>query len=138
MVLLFALMFAFGFAPKSTAIVLPFLVVIMMLTAMGLGSFSGALAVQYRDIKHAQTFGIQLFMYAAPVVYPTSLVPEAYRLLYAVNPMVGVIEGFRSALLQTQPMPWDLIAVGTVSAFVIAAGGIFYFRRMEKYFADVA
>jgi lipopolysaccharide transport system permease protein len=138
MVLLFALMVPFGFAPKSTALILPFLIVITMLTAMGLGAFSGALAIQYRDIKHAQAFGIQLFMYAAPVVYPTSLVPEAYRLLYAVNPMVGVIEGFRSALLQTQPMPWDLIAVGTVSAFVVATGGILYFRRMEKYFADVA
>jgi lipopolysaccharide transport system permease protein len=138
MVLLFALMVPFGFAPTSTALILPFLIVITMLTAMGLGAFSGALAIQYRDIKHAQAFGIQLFMYAAPVVYPTSLVPEAYRLLYAVNPMVGVIEGFRSALLQTQPMPWDLIAVGTVSAFVVATGGILYFRRMEKYFADVA
>jgi lipopolysaccharide transport system permease protein len=137
-VILFGLMLWFGFVPTIYVVVLPPLILIMMMTAMGLGAWAAALAIQYRDIKHALSFGIQLFMYAAPVVYPASLIPDAYRLLYALNPMVGVIEGFRSALLQTQPMPWDLIAVGTVSALLIGVTGILFFRRMERHFADVA
>ena len=84
------------------------------------------------------TFVVQLLMYAAPVVYPTSLIPERYQLLYAINPMVGVIEGFRAALLGTRAMPWDFIAVGTASALVIALTGALYFRRKERVFADVA
>jgi lipopolysaccharide transport system permease protein len=76
-------------------------------------------------------------MYAAPVVYPASLVPDQYRLLYALNPMVGVIEGFRSAILATNPMPWDLISVGTISAVIIALSGALFFKRREKFFADV-
>jgi lipopolysaccharide transport system permease protein len=138
MVILFGFMLWFGFLPSASALVLPFLIIITMITAMGLGSFAGALAIQYRDVKHAMSFGVQLLMYAAPVVYPTSLVPEPYRLFYALNPMVGVIEGFRSALLQTQPMPWDLIGVGTASALFVGAAGVFYFRQLEKHFADVA
>jgi lipopolysaccharide transport system permease protein len=137
-VILFGLMLWFGFVPTIYVVVLPPLILIMMMTAMGLGAWAAALAIQYRDIKHALSFGIQLFMYAAPVVYPASLIPDAYRLLYALNPMVGVIEGFRSALLQTQPMPWDLIAVGTASALLIGVTGILFFRRMERHFADVA
>ena len=97
-----------------------------------------ALAVQYRDVKYGMAFLVQLMMYAAPVVYPSSIVPDKYLLLYALNPMVGVIEGFRSALLGTNPMPWDLIAIGSVSAIIIATTGAFYFRRMEGVFADVA
>jgi lipopolysaccharide transport system permease protein len=97
-----------------------------------------ALAVQYRDVKHAMNFVVQLLMYAAPVVYPASLIPERYQLLYALNPMVGVIEGFRSALLGTRAMPWDFLAVGAASALAIACLGMLYFRRRERLFADVA
>jgi len=109
----------------------------MMLTASGMGMWLTALSVQYRDINYAMSFVIQLLMYAAPVVYPTSNVPEQFRIFYALNPMVGVIEGFRSALLGTIPMPWDWIAVGTGVAVVIMLSGVFYFRRMERIFADV-
>jgi len=97
-----------------------------------------ALAIQYRDIQHGMSFGIRLLMYAAPVVYPLSLIPDQYRLIYGLNPMAGVIEGFRAALLGTRPMPWDLIGVGTISAIIIALSGAVYFRRMERFFADVA
>ena len=77
-------------------------------------------------------------MYASPVVYPTSVVPESLRLLYGINPMVGVIEGFRSALLGTNPMPWELLGIGTLTALVLFISGAIYFRRMERVFADVA
>jgi lipopolysaccharide transport system permease protein len=77
-------------------------------------------------------------MYLSPVVYSASLVPERFRLLYALNPMVGVIEGFRSALLGTTPMPWGMIAVGALSATALLLSGMLYFRRMERHFADVA
>jgi lipopolysaccharide transport system permease protein len=108
-----------------------------MLTAAGIGMWLTALAVQYRDVNYAMGFAVQLLMYAAPVVYPASSVPEEFRLLYGLFPMAGVIEGFRSALLGTQPMPWDLLAVGSVTAMLVALSGAFYFRRMERIFADV-
>lgn len=79
-----------------------------------------------------------MLMYAAPVVYPASIVPQQYQRLYAINPMVGVIEGFRSALLSTREMPWDFLAIGAVSATIIFLSGAYYFRRKERIFADVA
>jgi lipopolysaccharide transport system permease protein len=97
-----------------------------------------ALAIQYRDIKYAVPFLSQILLYAAPVVWPVSLVPDKYRLIYGLYPMAGIIEGFRSALLGTNPMPWDLIAMGTLSTAVLLLSGAFYFRKMEKIFADVA
>ena len=137
MLILFALMLWFGFFPTIWTLTLPLLILLMMLTAAGLGMWLTALAVQYRDINYAMGFVIQLLMYAAPVVYPARNVPAQYRLLYGLNPMVGVIEGFRSALLGTNPMPWDFLLVGTLTALVIAISGALYFRRMERVFADV-
>lgn len=116
---------------------IPLLIILMMLTASGIGMWLTALAVQYRDISYALGFGVQLLMYAAPVVYPASNVPEQFRLWYGLFPMAGVIEGFRSALLSTNPMPWDLIGVGTACATVLFLTGTMYFRRMETVFADV-
>ena len=110
----------------------------MILTAAGLGMWLTALAIQYRDVKHAMSFVVQLLMYAAPVVYPTSLIPEKWQYAYALNPMVGVIEGFRSALLGTRPMPWDFIAIGITTSLLIAITGAIYFRNKERIFADVA
>ena len=138
LILLFAIMAWYRSAPSVWALALPLLILLMVLTASGLGMWFTALAIQYRDIKYAMSFVTQLGMYASPVVYPASLIPEQYRLFYALNPMVGVIEGFRSALLSTNPMPWDLIGVGTLTAALVAIGGAFYFRRMERIFADVA
>jgi homopolymeric O-antigen transport system permease protein len=97
-----------------------------------------AMAIQYRDIKHAIPFLSQVLMYAAPVAWPASLIPAKYRLVYGLFPMAAVIEGFRSSLLGTTPMPWDLILAGTVSAMGIAVIGALYFRRTERIFADVA
>ena len=118
----------FGIAPTIWVLILPLLMLLMMLTAAGLGMWLSALLVQYRDINYGMSFA---------VLYPASLVPDQYRLFYGINPMVGVIEGFRSALLSTNAMPWDLIAAGSITATVIALSGAFYFRRMERVFADV-
>ena len=138
LLLLFGLMIWFRSMLTVWVLALPLLVLLMVATAGGLGMWLSALAVQYRDIKYAMTFAVQLLMYASPVVYPASLIPDQYRLLYALNPMVGLIEGFRSALLGTNPMPWDLIAVGGMVAVAVVVTGAFYFRRMESIFADVA
>lgn len=135
---LLLLMAADGRLPTWNVVFLPALVALMMLTAAGMGAWLTALAVQYRDVKYGVAFLVQLLMYAAPVVYPTSYVPEGWRNLYALNPMVGVIEGFRSALLGTIPMPWAWIGIGTVSSLLVAVTGALYFRRRERVFADVA
>lgn len=138
MVILFGLMAWFGVWPTAGILALPLLILLMMVTAAGIGMWLTALAVQYRDVNYAIGFVVQLLMYAAPVVYPTSLIPERLQLLYALNPMVGVIEGFRSALLGTRPMPWSFLAVGAVTALAVALSGALYFRTRERVFADVA
>jgi len=137
LILLVGLMIWFKIAPTIWVLTLPLLILLMMLTAAGLGMWLTALAVQYRDVNYGMKFAIQLLMYASPVVYPASLIPDQFRLLYGLNPMAGVIEGFRAALLGTRPMPLDLIAVGSVTAFAVALSGVFYFRRTERVFADV-
>ena len=137
-VILGLMMAWYGIVPTANIVFLPMLIVLMILTASGIGMWLSALAVQYRDVKHATVFLVQLMMYAAPVVWPASLIPEAYRLAYGLYPMAGVIEGFRAALIGTQPMPWDFIGMGALAAAVVALSGAFYFRRMERVFADVA
>lgn len=138
LVMLSALLAIYRVPPNWGVAVLPLLVALMAVTAAGLGLWLTATAIQYRDVQYGMNFGVQLLMYATPVVYPASLVPERYQYFYAINPMVGVIEGFRSALLGTRTMPWDLIAIGSVSAVLIALGGMLYFRSKERLFADVA
>lgn len=138
MVLLFGMMAWYGVMPSIGILMLPVLVLLMMLAAAGISMWLTALAIQYRDVKYAIGFLIQMLMYAAPVVYPTSIIPEQYRGFYAINPMVGVIEGFRSCLLGTRPMPWDFLAIGSVTAVVLFVSGAYYFRRKERVFADVA
>lgn len=141
-VIIFLLMAWFGIMPTAQVIYLPLLIGLMMLSAAGVGLWLAAMSVRYRDVKHAMPFLTQILMYAAPVVWSGSLIAERFgqtgRLIFGLYPMVGVIEGFRSALLNTAPMPWDMIAVGTLSAAVIFVTGLFYFRRMEASFADVA
>ncbi len=143
--ILLVLMAWYGIAPTVYALFLPVLILLMILTAAGVGMWLSALAIQYRDVNHAMVFVSQLLMYAAPVVWATSEITGKYpewgeviRLFYGIYPMAGVIEGFRAALLGTTPMPWDLIGIGALSALAIALSGAFYFRRMERIFADVA
>lgn len=147
MAVLGTLMVLYGVVPTWNVIFLPLLIAIMIVTATGVALWLTALAVQYRDIKHAMGFVIQILMYSAPVVYPTSLIPNTFevmgttvnpRLLYAANPMVGVIEGFRASLLGTQPMPWAMILIGATSAIFFFLSGAVFFHRKERLFADVA
>lgn len=143
--ILAVLMAGYGVAPPLNVIYLPLLLGMMVLTAAGIGLWFSALTIQYRDVKHAMQFMTQLLMYAAPVVWPASLLTEKFpewggviRYVYGLYPMAGVIEGFRASLLGTTPMPWDLIGVGAASALLIALSGALYFRRTERVFADVA
>ena len=135
---LFGMMLIYQRPPTWQIVFLPLLIAIMTLTAAGMGMFLSSLAIQYRDIKHAMTFIVQLLMYTAPVVYPTTLVPEWLQPYYAMNPMVGVIEGFRAALLGTREMPWGWIAIGAITSSIIFMAGLLQFRQQERVFADVA
>lgn len=140
--ILIGFMIYYGFAPTIYVFILPFLIVIMMLSSVGLGMILSAMAVQYRDVKHAMTFAVQLLMYTAPVIYSASAVEKKFgstvSFFYGLNPMVGVIEGFRAALLGTTPMPWHYIIPGSIVAIIMAVIGAFYFKKMERTFADVA
>lgn len=119
-------------------IFLPVFIIILLLFSIGLGMILSAMAVQYRDIKHAMTFLTQILMYLAPVVYPASNVPQNIQWIYALNPMVGVIEGFRSVLLHTGHVPWNWVLTGGLISLLFFLAGILYFRKMERVFADVA
>jgi lipopolysaccharide transport system permease protein len=124
-------------APGWGLLLVPILLIQLLCCSLGLGLIFSAMAVQYRDIRYALTFVVQLLMYAAPVVYSTTAVPEEYQLLYSFNPMVGVVEGFRAGFLG-RPMPWQWIWPGALSSAVLFAFGLTYFRKMERLFADVA
>ncbi len=136
--ILLGMMIWFGVKPTIWALMVPVFIILMMLTAAGVGMWLTALSIQYRDIQYGSNFFVQLLMYASPVIYATSIIPEKYQILYALNPMVGVIEGFRAALLGTRAMPWDLLGVGSLMAVAFFLSGALYFRAMERYFADVA
>jgi lipopolysaccharide transport system permease protein len=123
--------------PGWGVLFLPLLIIQLLMCSLGIGMFLSALAVKYRDVKHALTFVVQLLLYAAPVVYSTTAVPERFVGFYILNPMVGVIEGFRAAFLD-RPMPWEWIWPGSIVAVVFFVFGMMYFRRMERIFADVA
>lgn len=112
------------------------LLLLALITSLGVGLWLSGLNVQFRDVRYAVPFLTQFWMYVTPVVYPASLVPEQWRALYALNPMVGVIEGFRWALLGTSAFP-SSIWISTVAAFLLLLSGAYYFRRLEKTFADV-
>jgi lipopolysaccharide transport system permease protein len=135
---LVGMMVYYRVAPSSNIIFMPLLLLMMVLTSAGVGMGLSALAIQYRDVRHAMQFSMQILMYAAPVVWPVSKLPEVYRLWYGLYPMAGVIEGFRAALLNTGPMPWDLIGMGSITAVISFLAGALYFRRTERIFADVA
>jgi lipopolysaccharide transport system permease protein len=128
----------YGLAPSPSVVALPLLVVIMVATAAGVGLWLSVLAIQYRDVKFAMQFAVQILMYAAPVVWPASLVPQHLRVVYGLYPMAGVIEGMRAALLGHNPFPWDLVGIGAMVAASILVSGVVYFRYSERVLADVA
>jgi lipopolysaccharide transport system permease protein len=139
MLLLFGMMAWYHIAPTPLSIVLvPLLLVVSALLATGVGAWLAALNIKYRDVKYVLPFLVQLWMYASPIVYPSSIVPERVRWLYALNPMVGIIEGFRSALLGTSNTGWGAIGLSIGTGLLIFLAGTMYFRRSERHFADIA
>ncbi len=139
--ILIGMMFYYNIFPNFNLIFLPVLILLMVLSSMGIGMWLSSMAIQYRDVKFAIGFASSFLLYAAPVVFPASLILDKFGyefyLLYGLYPMAGVIEGFRASLLGFKPMPWDLITIGSISSLIIFISGAFYFKRTERIFADV-
>jgi lipopolysaccharide transport system permease protein len=123
--------------PTLNVLWLPLFVLLALVTSLGVGLWLSALNVEYRDVRYVVPFITQFWLFATPIAYPSSLLSEPWRTIYGLNPMVGVVEGFRWALLRTNTAPGPIIAVSSATAFVILVTGAFYFRRMEKTFADI-
>jgi lipopolysaccharide transport system permease protein len=136
-VVLLAMMPWFGITPTVHVVWLPAFLLLAIVTALGAGFFLAALNVEYRDVRYVVPFLIQCWMFATPIAYPSSLLPEPWRTVYGLNPMAGVIEGFRWALLGTGDAPGPMLAVSTVIAVLLLVAGTLYFRRVERTFADV-
>jgi len=134
--LLVGVLFYYEVAPTWNLVYLPFFVLLMIAVHAGIGMWLSALAIRFRDVKFAMPFAIRMLIYSGPILYTASSIPEQYRLLYSLNPIVAVIEGYRACLLGL-PMPWEYILPGTLVAVVIFLGGAFYFRKMEHVFVDV-
>lgn len=135
-VIYLGMMFYFGFTPTIRILWLPVFLVLALMTSTGVGLWLSAINVRYRDVRYAVPFLIQLWLFASPVVYSSTLLPESWKIIYGLNPMAGVIEGFRWVLLGTDP-PGSLLSVSVVIVLVILISGAFYFRRMEETFADL-
>lgn len=136
-VVLVGMMLWFGVRPTSQCVWLVPLLLLAFTTALGVGLWLSALNVRYRDVRHTLPFLTQFWMYATPIAYPSSLLPEPWRALFGLNPMAGVVEGFRWALLGTDTAPGPMLLISSVVAAALLVGGAFYFRRMERTFADV-
>jgi lipopolysaccharide transport system permease protein len=136
-VILIGMMFFYGYLPTARILWLPAFLVLALMTALGVGLWLSALNIKYRDLRYVIPFLIQIWLFASPVVYSSSLVPKQFQLIYALNPIAGVIEGFRWSLLGTEP-PGSMITVSFAIVLLILISGAFYFRRCEKSFADVS
>src|SRR5215831_13221287 len=134
---LLGMMVWFGGAPGWNALALPLFLLLACITALAVSLWLSTLNVRYRDVRHTIPFLMQLWMYASPIAYPVSLIPDKWRMLYSLNPMMGVIEGFRWALLGKQSPDFRVMAVSTAIILALLLGGLVYFRRMEQTFADV-
>jgi lipopolysaccharide transport system permease protein len=136
-VVLLGLMFWYGISPTWAIVTLPLFVLLAVMVALSAGLWLSALNVQYRDIRYTIPFITQILFFLTPVVYPSSRIPEAYRWIIGLNPLAGVVEGFRWALLGNVPPPGPMLAVSIGMTVILLTGGLFYFRRMERGFADV-
>jgi lipopolysaccharide transport system permease protein len=137
MLVLGGLMIYYQIGPGLGILLFPFLIALTFLCALGVGLWLSALNVQYRDIRYAIPFLIQIWMFLSPVIYPVSLVKGKYQLLLALNPMGGVINAYRSSILGHQPIDWLLLTISAGIILLIFFSGLFYFRRMERTFADI-
>jgi len=120
----------------ANILLLPLFILLALITALGVGLWLSALNVIYRDINYILPFLTQFWLFITPIAYPSSMIPERWRLIYALNPMTGVFEGFRWVLLGTATAPGPMLAVSTAISLLILISGLFYFRRMERTFAD--
>jgi lipopolysaccharide transport system permease protein len=134
--LLIALTFYYGVTPTSNLLLLPLFILMMTLLALGVGLLSAALTVKYRDLRHALPFIIQLWMFASPVIYPTNIVPEKWKWLLTINPVAGIIEGFRASL-SGGLFDWTHISISAAITIVLLLSSVYIFRRFEDTFADV-
>jgi lipopolysaccharide transport system permease protein len=124
--------------PTPAILTLPLFILLALITALGVGLWLSALNVIYRDINYVLPFLTQFWLFITPIAYPSSMIKnETLRLLYALNPMTGVVEGFRWALLGTQTAPGPMLAVSATISVLVLISGLFYFRRMERTFADM-
>lgn len=136
LLLLIAVMLWYRITPTWNLLLLPFLMVVMMMIPASVGMWLSSLAIRFRDVKFMMPFVIKMLIYSAPILYSASAIPDGYRLVYSLNPLVGVIEGYRACLLG-YPMPWQYILPGTIVALVLFVSGAFYFRKMERIVVDV-
>mgnify|MGYP001822589885 FL=1 len=136
LMLVVAVMIYYQVSPTWNLVYLPLLVLLMMIVPSGVGLWLSALAIRYRDVKFAMPFIIRMLIYSAPILYSASAIPDQYRFLYSLNPIVAVVEGFRACLLGL-PMPWEFILPGSLVAVLVLMFGAVYFRRMERVFVDV-
>jgi lipopolysaccharide transport system permease protein len=136
-VVLLGMMIYYGVVPTANIFWLPLFLLLALLTSLGVGLWLSALNVKFRDVRYVVPFLTQFWLFATPIAYPSSLLGEPWRTVYGLNPMVGVVEGFRWALLGTDTAPGPIIAASALAAVLILTSGAFYFRRMEKTFADI-
>jgi len=136
-VTLIGMMVWYGVRPSAAMITLPFFLALAVATTLGVGLWLSALNVQYRDVRHTVTFLVQFWLFSSPVAYSSTLVPARWRGWYGLNPMAGVIEGFRWALLRKVPAPGIMLMVSVLIAALVLTSGLYYYRRMERTFADV-
>lgn len=136
-VVLIGMMFFYKIPITSTILTLPFFLLLALITSLGVGLWLSAMNVFYRDIGYIIPFLTQIWFYLSPIVYSTSTVPEKWQPIYALNPMVGVIDGFRWALLGQEPAPGPLLIISSITAVIMLVSGVIYFRRVERTFADM-
>jgi homopolymeric O-antigen transport system permease protein len=136
-IILVGMMFWYGIVPTAAVLSLPLFITIALVAALSVGLWLSALNVRYHDVGHAIPFLVQIWMFASPVAYPVSAVPEKWRLLYSLNPLAGVIEGFRWAMLGKESPDFVVIAVSAIAMIALLFGGIAYFKRTERTFADL-
>ena len=136
-IMLIGMIFYYGMVPTINVIWLPFFLMLAFMTSLGASLWLSAMYVQFRDVRHIIPFLTQIWLFATPIAYPSSLLSEPWRTIYGINPMVGVVEGFRWALLGAHTAPGPIIIVSSFTAVGLLISGAYYFRRMEKTFADV-
>jgi lipopolysaccharide transport system permease protein len=134
---LLGMMLFYNISPTINVVWLPFFWLLAFVTALGVGLWLSAMNVQFRDVRYMIPFLTQIWLFATPIAYPSSLLNEPWRTVYGINPMAGVVEGFRWALLGTETAPGPILIVSTLTALALLVSGAYYFRRMEKSFADV-